>query len=85
MKTKTTLFLLENLTMPKTVKGGLLRFFNIHSVSKFQKTEGGLFEVFRKIFEQTKKFQQSHGAEKSEKRGPLGFSNIRSVVKYQTN
>ena len=28
-------------------------------------------------------FQQSHSAEKSERRDPLGFFNIRSVAKYQ--
>ena len=62
--------------MPKTVKGDPLRFLNIHSVAKFQKTEGRPFGVFRKIFEKTKK---------NEKRDPLGFSNIRSVATYQTN
>ena len=40
--------------MPKTVKGGPLRFFNIHSVAKFQKTEGRPFGVFRKICEKQK-------------------------------
>ena len=30
-------------------------------------------------------FQQSHSAEKSERRDPLGFLNIRSVAKYQKN
>ena len=37
--------------MPKTVKGGPLRFFNNHSVAKFQKNEGepiGDFEKFSK-------------------------------------
>ena len=37
--------------MPKTVKGGPLRFFNNHSVTKFQKNEGepiGVFEKFSK-------------------------------------
>ena len=28
-------------------------------------------------------FQQSHSAEKSERKDPLGFFNIRSVAKYQ--
>ena len=31
------LFILKFLTMPKTVKGGPLRFFSNHSVAKFQK------------------------------------------------
>ena len=31
------------------------------------------------------KFQQSHSAEKSEKRDPLEFFNIRSFAKNQTN
>ena len=30
-------------------------------------------------------FQQSHSAEKSERRDPLGFLNICSVAKYQKN
>ena len=30
-------------------------------------------------------FKQSHSAENSEKRDPLGFFNIRSVAKYQKN
>ena len=37
------LFLLKNLTMPKTVKGGPLKVFNIHAVAKFQKIEGESF------------------------------------------
>ena len=37
--------------MPKTVTGGPLRFFNIHSVAKYQKIEGGpsASEFFKKI------------------------------------
>ena len=61
--------------MPKTVKGGPLRFFNNHSVAKFQKNEGepiGDFEKFSKknlkkrIFNSlTKpKKEESHSAEK---------------------
>ena len=30
-------------------------------------------------------FEQSHSAEKSERRDTLGFFNIRSVAKYQKN
>ena len=44
-------FFLKNLTMPKTVKGGPWRYFNIHFVAKVQKTEGRPFGVFRKFFE----------------------------------
>ena len=36
-----------------------------------------------KFSEKNENFQQSHSAEKSERRDPLGFSNIRSVAKYQ--
>ena len=43
--------------MPKTVKGGTLRFFNIHSVAKFQ-TEGGPFGVSRKIIEKKQKNEE---------------------------
>ena len=42
--------------MPKTVKGGLLRFFNIDSVAKFQKNEVGPFGVFKKILKKMRKF-----------------------------
>ena len=54
-KTKINPF--ENLTMPKTVKGGPMKFFNIPSVAKFQKTEGGPFGVLRKIFERKQKMR----------------------------
>ena len=60
--------------MPKTVKGGPLRFFNIHSVAKFQKKSNGNpgdFENFSKT--KIENFEQSHSAEKSERRDPLGF------------
>ena len=71
--------------MPKTVKGGPLRFFNIHSVAKIQKkTEGRPFGVFRKMFEKKKQKLRnfnSLSAKKCEKRDPLGFSSIRSFAK----
>ena len=44
---KTKIIRLKNLTMPKTVKGGTLRFFNIHSVAKFRKI-GARLEKFSK-------------------------------------
>ena len=72
--------------MPKTVKGGPLRFFKNHSVAKFQKNiEGepiGVFEKFSKKKRKMRNFN-THSAEKSERRDPLAFFNIRSVAKYQ--
>ena len=47
------------------MKGGTLGFFNIHSVEKLQKIEGGPFE--KKISE-----KKSRNAEKTE-RGPFGL------------
>ena len=38
---------------------------------------------FRKKNKKNENFQQSHTAEKSERRDPMGFFNIRSVAKYQ--
>ena len=38
---------------------------------------------FAKKTKKNENFQQSHSAEKSERRDPLGFFNIRSVAKYQ--
>ena len=35
--------------MPKTVKGDPLRFYNIHSVEKYQKIEGGPSGDFTEI------------------------------------
>ena len=54
--------------MPKTVKRGPLRFFNNHSVAKFQKNEGepiGVFEKFsKKKSHKAEKREESHSAEK---------------------
>ena len=36
-------------------RGDPLRFFNIHSVAKFQEIEGGLFGVFNKKFSKKNK------------------------------
>ena len=58
--------------MPKTVKRGPLRFFNNHSLAKYQKIEGGNLWRFQKNFEKYKDFEQFHSAEKSE-RDPLDF------------
>ena len=34
---------------PKNVKGNPLEFLNIHSVTKYQKIDGGPFEAMKKI------------------------------------
>ena len=54
------------------LKGGPLGFFNIHSVAKHQKIEGGKFL-----------FSERLSAEKTERGDPLGFSSIHSVAKQQ--
>ena len=57
--------------------GDPLRFFNIHSVAKFQKLKGDSLESNKKFSEKKTKnenFEQSHSAKNSEKRDPLGFS-----------
>ena len=71
--------------MLKTVKGGPLRFFNNHSVAKFQKIEGEPIGVFEKFSKKNQKMRifSSLSAEKSERRDSLGFFKIRSVAKYQ--
>ena len=56
------------------MKGDPLGFFNIHSVAKHQKIEGGKIFIFGK---------KSHSAEKNCKGDPLGFSNIHSDAKQQ--
>ena len=69
-------------------RADLLRFFNIHVLQNFKKLKGDSLESLIKNFRKktkNEKFQwQSHYAEKSEKRDPLGFFNIRSVARYQT-
>ena len=64
--------------MPKTVKGGPLRFFNNHSVAKFQKMKGNPLKSLKFFRKKTKNenFEQSHSAENSEKRDTLGFSTF---------
>ena len=56
--------------------GDPLRFFNIHSVAKFQKIEGGLFGVFnKKNFEKKQKMRNFNGSltvPKNLKKGPFG-------------
>ena len=73
--------------MPETVKEGPLRFFNNHSVAKYQTNEVGLFGVFKK-FSRKQKMRNFNGSlivtKNLKKRDPLGFSNIRSVARYQT-
>ena len=46
------------------------------------KKNKGVIKKFSKT-KKNEKFEQSHSAENSEKRDPLGFFNIRSVAKYQ--
>ena len=58
---KTKIIFLKFLTMPKTVKRGPLRFFNNHSVAKYQnKLKGGPFEDIKKF---SKKNSQSRKRE----------------------
>ena len=62
-------FFQENYTMPeKTERGDPLGIFNIHSVAKDQKNEGGLFEDFSR--------KKSHNAERKLKEDPLVSSDI---------
>ena len=58
----------------KTERGDPLGFFNIHSVAKHQKIEGGKIFIFGKNLTVPKK---------TERGDPLGFSNIHSVAKQQ--
>ena len=47
--------------MPETVKEGPLRFFNNHSVAKYQTNEVGLFGVFKK-FSRKQKMRNFNGS-----------------------
>ena len=71
--------------MPKTVKGGHFEIFLTSILlHNFKKLKPDL-KNFAKKNKKNEIFQQSHSAEKSERRDPLGFFNIRSVAKYQKN
>ena len=71
--------------MPKTVKGGHFEIFLTSILlQNFKKLKRDL-KNFAKKKQKNENFQQSHSAEKSERRDPLGFFNIRSVSKYQKN
>ena len=73
--------------MPKTVKEGPLRFLTTILLLNLKKNEGepiGVFGKFSKKKQKNEKFQQSHSAEKSERRDPLRFFNIPSVAKYKS-
>ena len=59
------------------LKGGPLRFFNIHSVAKHEKIEENKNFHFREKISQCRK--------KTERGDPLGFFNIHSVAKHQKN
>ena len=63
-------------------RGQPSKFLNKHSV----KIEGEPLESLKNFRKKKQKMRipKSHSAEKSE-RDPLGFFNIRSVAKYQTN
>ena len=52
--------------MPKNVKGGLLGFFIIHPVAKYQKNGRGPFGDFKKSHKAEKGAGKSHSAEKLE-------------------
>ena len=71
--------IINSLIVPKIVKGGLLGFFNIHSVAKHQKQyERGAFEDFKKfrkkVSQSQKRAGKCHRANKW-KTGPiLGFA-----------
>ena len=70
--------------MPKTVKGGTLKFFLTSILlQNFKKLKRDLKNFAKKA--KNENFQQSHSAEKSERTDPLGFFNIRSVAKFQKN
>ena len=64
--------------MPKNVKGDPLGFFNIHSVAKHQKIEGGPFEDFKKIRKKSHIVEKRGGESlitpKNWKRTLLGFA-----------
>ena len=57
-------------------KRGPFEISNIHSVAKYQKFERDPLKTLKKFREKTKNehFQQSHSAENSEERDPLGLS-----------
>ena len=61
--------------MPKTVKGGPLRFFNIHSVEKFKKIEGrtlwSVLKFFEKINKKMRNFNGGLIVPKNLKKGTL--------------
>ena len=70
--------------MPKTGKGGHFEIFLTSILlQNFKKLKRDLKNFQKKT--KNENFQQSHSAEKSERRDPLGFFNIRSVAKYQKN
>ena len=65
-------------------------FFTIHSFAKLQKNEGGrgAFWSLQKNFEKKQKMRNFNSLivpKNLKKRNPLGFFNIHSVAKYQTN
>ena len=59
--------------MPKKLKGGPLGFFNIHSVGKYQKIEGGPFGEFF--------FRKAHRAQNTPREYPLAQLSFLDDVK----
>ena len=82
---KTKIIHFEKSHNAENCKRGLFEILNIHSFAKFQKIEGGPFGYFFSKKKQKMRSFKSHSAEKSERRDPLGFFNIRSVAKTQKN
>ena len=62
--------------MPKTVKGDPLRFLTSILLQNTRNLNGDPLKTLKKFREKTKNenFQQSHSAENSEERDPLGLS-----------
>ena len=68
--------------MPKTAKGGHFEiFWTSILLQNFKKLKRDLKNFQKKT--KNENFQQSHSAEITDRRDPLGFFNIRSVAKYQ--
>ena len=59
--------------MPKTVKGGPLRFYNIHSDANFQKIEGGPYESLKYFRKKMRNINGSLIVPKNLKKGSFGI------------
>ena len=67
---KTKIIHFEKAHKAENCKGGPLRFFNIHSVAKFQKNRMGTLETLKTFRKQKLRIFNSLSAEKSERRDP---------------